>query len=113
MGGCYLEVLPRLEPARRLERVGRPAPPRKGAGPGRPGRPHRAGLPPPRAEDPRLRALFLAEPRAEPPRPRGRRPPPVLMPTHVLGISCFYHDAAAALLKDGEIVAACQEERLS
>jgi carbamoyltransferase len=35
------------------------------------------------------------------------------MPTHVLGISCFYHDAAAALLKDGEIVAACQEERLS
>jgi len=35
------------------------------------------------------------------------------MPTHVLGISCFYHDAAAALLKDGEVVAACQEERLS
>jgi carbamoyltransferase len=35
------------------------------------------------------------------------------MPTHVLGLSCFYHDAAAALLRDGEIVAACQEERLS
>jgi len=35
------------------------------------------------------------------------------MPTHVLGISCFYHDAAAALLRDGEVVAACQEERLS
>ena len=35
------------------------------------------------------------------------------MPTHVLGISCFYHDAAAAILRDGEIVAACQEERLS
>jgi carbamoyltransferase len=35
------------------------------------------------------------------------------LPTHVLGISCFYHDAAAALLRDGEIVAACQEERLS
>jgi carbamoyltransferase len=35
------------------------------------------------------------------------------MPTHVLGISCFYHDAAAALLRDGDIVAACQEERLS
>jgi carbamoyltransferase len=35
------------------------------------------------------------------------------MPTYVLGISCFYHDSAAALLKDGEIVAACQEERLS
>jgi carbamoyltransferase len=35
------------------------------------------------------------------------------MPTHVLGISCYYHDAAAALLRDGVIVAACQEERLS
>ncbi len=32
---------------------------------------------------------------------------------NVLGISCFYHDAAAALLRDGRIVAACQEERLS
>jgi carbamoyltransferase len=35
------------------------------------------------------------------------------MPTNVLGISCFYHDSAAALLRDGEVVAACQEERLS
>jgi carbamoyltransferase len=35
------------------------------------------------------------------------------MSTYVLGISCYYHDSAAALLKDGEIVAACQEERLS
>jgi len=32
---------------------------------------------------------------------------------NVLGLSCFYHDSAAALLHDGEIVAACQEERLS
>ncbi|MFI5182870.1 MAG: carbamoyltransferase [Vicinamibacteria bacterium] len=32
---------------------------------------------------------------------------------NVLGISCFYHDSAAALLKDGVVVAACQEERLS
>jgi carbamoyltransferase len=31
----------------------------------------------------------------------------------VLGISCFYHDSAAALLNDGVVVAACQEERLS
>jgi carbamoyltransferase len=31
----------------------------------------------------------------------------------VLGISCFYHDSAAALLEDGVVVAACQEERLS
>jgi len=33
--------------------------------------------------------------------------------THVLGISAFYHDAAAALVTDGEIVAAAQEERFS
>ena len=31
----------------------------------------------------------------------------------VLGISCFYHDAAAALLRDGVIVAAAQEERFT
>ena len=32
---------------------------------------------------------------------------------HILGISAFYHDSAAALLRDGEIVAAAQEERFS
>jgi carbamoyltransferase len=32
---------------------------------------------------------------------------------NVLGISCYYHDSAAALLSDGQVVAACQEERLS
>ena len=31
----------------------------------------------------------------------------------ILGISAFYHDSAAALLKDGEIVAAAQEERFT
>ncbi len=31
----------------------------------------------------------------------------------VLGISCLYHDAAACLLRDGEIVAAAEEERFS
>ena len=31
----------------------------------------------------------------------------------VLGLSCWYHDAAAALVRDGEIVAAAQEERFS
>lgn len=31
--------------------------------------------------------------------------------TTVLGISCHYHDSAAALIRDGEIVAAAQEER--
>jgi carbamoyltransferase len=33
--------------------------------------------------------------------------------TTVLGISAFYHDSAAALLVDGRIVAAAQEERFS
>jgi carbamoyltransferase len=31
----------------------------------------------------------------------------------VLGISAFYHDSAAALVVDGKIVAAAQEERFS
>ena len=31
----------------------------------------------------------------------------------ILGISCFYDDSDAALLKDGEIIAAAQEERFS
>jgi carbamoyltransferase len=30
---------------------------------------------------------------------------------HVLGISCHYHDSAAVLLRDGQLVAAVQEER--
>ncbi len=33
--------------------------------------------------------------------------------TYILGISAYFHDSAAALLKDGEIVQAIQEERLS
>jgi carbamoyltransferase len=32
---------------------------------------------------------------------------------YILGISAYYHDSAAALLRDGEIVAAAQEERFS
>ena len=32
---------------------------------------------------------------------------------NILGISCFYHDSAACLVQDGEIVAAAQEERFS
>ncbi len=32
---------------------------------------------------------------------------------NILGISCFYHDAAAALVREGEIVAAAQEERFT
>ena len=30
-----------------------------------------------------------------------------------LGISCYYHDSAAALLKDGRVIAAVEEERFS
>lgn len=33
--------------------------------------------------------------------------------TNILGISAFYHDSAAALLRDGQLVAAAQEERFS
>jgi len=33
--------------------------------------------------------------------------------THLLGLSCFYHDSAAALVRDGEIAAAAQEERFT
>ena len=32
---------------------------------------------------------------------------------YILGISAFYHDSAACLVKDGEIVAAAQEERFT
>src|SRR5438046_1420164 len=32
---------------------------------------------------------------------------------HILGISAYYHDSAAALLRAGEIVAAAQEERFT
>jgi carbamoyltransferase len=31
----------------------------------------------------------------------------------ILGISCFYHDSAAALIEDGKIVSAVQEERFT
>lgn len=32
---------------------------------------------------------------------------------YILGISCFYHDSAAALIQDGKLVAAAMEERFS
>lgn len=32
---------------------------------------------------------------------------------YILGISCYYHDAAAALLHDGKIIAAAEEERFT
>lgn len=41
------------------------------------------------------------------------KPPLLRAMTAILGISAFYHDSAAALVVDGEIVAAAQEERFS
>jgi carbamoyltransferase len=35
------------------------------------------------------------------------------MPVYILGISAFYHDSAAVLIADGEIIAAAQEERFT
>lgn len=32
---------------------------------------------------------------------------------YILGISCYYHDAASALLRDGQLIAAAEEERFS
>ena len=36
-----------------------------------------------------------------------------LKPNYILGLSCFYHDSAAVLIRDGEIIAAAQEERFT
>ena len=33
--------------------------------------------------------------------------------TSILGISAFYHDSAASLVKDGKVISAIQEERLT
>jgi carbamoyltransferase len=33
--------------------------------------------------------------------------------THILGISAYYHDSAAAILRDGHVLAAAQQERFS
>ena len=35
------------------------------------------------------------------------------MATTILGLSAYYHDSAACLVRDGEIVAAAQEERFT
>jgi carbamoyltransferase len=35
------------------------------------------------------------------------------MPSYILGVSAFYHDSAACLVRDGHIVAAAQEERFT
>ena len=33
--------------------------------------------------------------------------------SYILGISAFYHDSAACILKNGRIIAAAQEERFT
>jgi carbamoyltransferase len=35
------------------------------------------------------------------------------MSPSILGISAFYHDSAAAVVQDGQLVAAAQEERFT
>ncbi|MFP5318561.1 MAG: carbamoyltransferase N-terminal domain-containing protein [Acidimicrobiia bacterium] len=47
--------------------------------------------------------------RSEVPHVHRRRPEG----TYVLGLSCFYHNSAAALIKDGDIVSAAEEERFT
>src|SRR5262245_50495399 len=32
---------------------------------------------------------------------------------NILGISCYFHDAAAALIRDGQLIAAAEEERFT
>ena len=32
---------------------------------------------------------------------------------HILGVSCYFHDASAAILRDGRLIAAAEEERFS
>src|SRR5262249_17232252 len=59
----------------------------------------------------RRQADELDPPHAAPGRARPLRAA-VLMPT-ILGISAYYHDSAASLVRDGEIVAAAQEERFT
>ena len=36
-----------------------------------------------------------------------------IKPVYILGLSAYYHDSAACLLKDGQIIAAAQEERFT
>src|SRR4051794_27101229 len=45
--------------------------------------------------------------------PRGRTPPTTENRVKVLGINALFHDPAAALVIDGETVAAAEEERFS
>ena len=85
---------------------------------GRPDRardaPARQGPARPRARAPSPRSGAPTSPTRWPrARRRGTSSDERRRPRYVLGISCFYHDSAAALLKDGDVVAAGQEERFT
>jgi carbamoyltransferase len=71
-------------------------------------------VPPPRLRSPRVPpprdAFHPSRPLSVTP---DRRYLLTVPPTHILGISAFYHDSAACLLTDGVPVAAAQEERFS
>jgi carbamoyltransferase len=43
----------------------------------------------------------------------GQAVPRKTEPVYILGISCYYHNSAAAIIRDGEIVAAAEEERFT
>jgi carbamoyltransferase len=45
--------------------------------------------------------------------PVTRKADAAVLGLDILGVSCFYHDAAACLLRDGVIIAAAEEERFS
>src|SRR5690349_8491787 len=45
--------------------------------------------------------------------PRRRVPDRLCRPMHILGINCFSHDTAAALLRDGVPVSFIEEERFN
>src|SRR6478672_1534412 len=51
-----------------------------------------------------LQSLLHPKPLTSKPNKRSMR---------ILGVSAFYHDSAAAILEDGEVIAAAQEERFT
>jgi len=60
---------------------------------------------------PRHPGLFLAPARKSVARAFGGRQCPQMKA--ILGLSAYYHDSAAALVLDGRVVAAAQEERVT
>src|SRR5947199_9729785 len=59
---------------------------------------------------PRRRAPTALDCSGSPTRSPTRKTQPV---TAILGLSAYYHDSAAALVVDGRVVAAAQEERFT